>query len=83
MTSIHIATWDSSVVGITADEMADMEDDEQRERALDEINRAADLLQAVVSAFGRHMTAAQRATLAEAARATINVAREFDSTPTT
>lgn len=71
-------TWDPSTIGIDSDDMGAMDTEEQVERAVEEINRAADIMQAVVDAFHANMTPAQRAEIREAARMAIRVAREID-----
>ena len=47
--------WDQSVLSITQEEMAEMDDEEKNERASEEIDRAIDLLEAVADAFGRRV----------------------------
>jgi hypothetical protein len=46
------AAWDYSVLPLTQDEVREMDADERAERMTEELNRAADLLQAVAAAFG-------------------------------
>jgi hypothetical protein len=70
-------TWDPSVIGVDHEDMADMATEEQAERAVEEINRAADIMQAVIAAFGQHMTPAQKADIREAAKTAIRIAREM------
>lgn len=71
--------WDPSVIGIPKEDMEWMDPYEQRSRCIEEINRAADIMQAVISAFRDHMTPEQRAEIAEAARMAIKVARAMDT----
>ncbi len=79
MNAAHTAakSWDTSVLGVTSEEKAEMDADEQVERAADELNRAADIMQAVLAAFGEHLNQAQRAAIAAAAKSCIKVTREI------
>jgi hypothetical protein len=77
---IHsITTWDPSAIGMTPEEKSNMDDDEQRERMIEEINRAADIMQAVVGAFGEHMRPTERVAIWAASEAVIRVARECNA----
>lgn len=67
--------WDVSIIGITPDDVAEMSVEEQEDRAIDECNRAADILQAVVAAFGEHFRPSERRALLEAAVEIIKVTR--------
>lgn len=68
-------SWDPSVLGLTAEELSDMSDDEQEAFAIDALNRAADLLQNVLTAFGPHFRPTERQVITVAANAVIGVAR--------
>jgi hypothetical protein len=70
-------TWDASIIGLTTEDKQEMDVAEQTERAADELNRAADILQATLAAFGEHLSAEQRATIAAAAKSVIRITREI------
>lgn len=50
--------FDPSVLGRTPEEIADMDADEVYEAAIEEVNRAADLLQAIAAAFAPELRGA-------------------------
>jgi hypothetical protein len=55
-----------------------MDEIERTERGIDEINRAADILREVVTAFGDTMRPHERSALLAASRDAIAIARELD-----
>lgn len=61
------ASWDVSVLGLTGGEFQDMDDDERTERLAEELNRAADLLQAIETAFAKELGTSRPAVAAHAA----------------
>lgn len=67
--------WDPSVIGMSPDDKEEMDDQEQCERMVEEVNRAADIIQAVVAAFGEHMRPSERRALWMASREIIRVAQ--------
>lgn len=69
--------WDQSVLSLTPEELAEMSEDERRERLADEINRAADLLRTLGVVFKEDLGSDNQAILAVAATTTSRVARKF------
>ena len=69
------STWDPSILGMTVEDKSEMDDDEIQARMIEEINRAADILQAVVAAFGDRMRPTDRRTLLNSANEAIRIAR--------
>lgn len=73
--STSTSTWDPSIIGITPEEVAEMDSDQIAERAADEIARAADILEHAIAAFAAHMRPTERRAIAEAANTAAAVAR--------
>ena len=60
-------TWDESALGLSAEDLSEMDSEDIRTRLEDEVNRAVDLLEALASAFGPELGEAS-VTLTRAAR---------------
>lgn len=68
-------SFDPSIIGISYDEIAEMDAEDRNEAIVDSIFRAADIAQAVIAAFGREMSQAERDAINDAANQMIAVAR--------
>ena len=75
-------SWDPSVLGLTAEELSDMSDEEQEAFAVDALNRTVDLMENVLAAFSPHFRPTERAMIRVAVTAVTRVARA-DRTPPT
>lgn len=69
------ATWDRSVLPISSADLEEMDEEERKMRMVDELNRAADLLQALASAFAKDL-GSNYGDVTQAAKELVQIARK-------
>jgi hypothetical protein len=67
--------WDPSVLGITPDDYARMDEEERERYMVDALNRAADLLDSTVAAFAEQFQLAEINALTSMANKIVAIAR--------
>lgn len=70
------AGWDHSILPLTKEDLEEMDEEERQKRLVDELDRAADLLQALVQAFPKDL-GQSRNDVAQAAKTVIQAARRI------
>jgi len=73
------AVFDPSILGITSEELAEMDEEERREALWDSLNRAADIAQHTADAFKADLPSSERGQVLQAFRILRDVARKTRS----
>ena len=69
---------DPSILGITRAELAELDSEEIHERIVQEVNRAADILEHVGIAFDAHLTDDEKFLLRGMSNMAVRLARKLD-----